>query len=256
MRHIRLFIQPFYTCYVLLTFFISVCAVLPIFILLSSKDSHRWRVLMYKIVHHWSRFWLLIIGMKVTIKGEIPAHQNYVIVANHISYIDAIVIYATIGQYFRPLGKKEIIHVPLFGFIYKQMAILVDRSSDHSRAKSIRLLWRALKHDASILIFPEGTFNETDRPLKSFYDGAFKIAINSQTDILPILFPDTVDRWHYSAWWKFWPGKNRAYILPPIPTEKYTLDEVATLKQAVWTTMEQQLKQLAPTYPNSIAKRS
>ena len=72
----------------------------------------------------------------------------------------------------------------------------------------MRLMWRMLKKECSIIIFPEGTFNETEAPLKEFYDGAFRLAINTQTEIWPVLFPDTVDRWHFSHWWKLWPGTD------------------------------------------------
>jgi 1-acyl-sn-glycerol-3-phosphate acyltransferase len=115
---------------------------------------------------------------------------------------------------------------------------MVDRSSAHSRARSMRIMWRVLKHESSILIFPEGTFNETDQPLIPFYDGAFRLAVNTQTPIVPIVMPDVVNRWHYDAWWNMSPGKNRVVYLDPIYPKGTDLHAIKSLKQEVYDAME------------------
>ena len=118
---------------------------------------------------------------------------------------------------------------------------MVDRSNAHSRAVSMRQLGNVLTNECSILIFPEGTFNETSRPLKDFYDGAFRLAITTQTPIFPILFPDTIKRWHYSAWWKLWPGRNRAVYLQPVDVTGMTIEDLPSLKSKVHSIMEHEL---------------
>ncbi|MGR9861211.1 1-acyl-sn-glycerol-3-phosphate acyltransferase, partial [Escherichia coli] len=75
------------------------------------------------------------------------------------------------------------VKIPIFGWIYRAAVILVDRSNTQARAKSVRALKAAIKKNISIIIIPEGTFNETKKPLKSFFDGAFRIAVESQTPI-------------------------------------------------------------------------
>jgi len=180
--------------------------------------------------------------MRPRISGIKPTNGRYIIVANHISYLDPIMIFATVPGHFRPLGKKEFSTIPVLGFIYKQVAILVDRGTAEGRAKSMRLMWHILRNEANILIFPEGTFNETGAPLKSFYDGAFRLAINTQTPLLPVIFPDTVHRWHYSAWWKMQPGKNRVIFLDAIPAAGLTMRDLPQLKEKAFATMEATLK--------------
>lgn len=234
-------IQPIYTAYVFTTFFLAVIVILPFILILSTIDSYKARLIIYFLIKNFSIFWMNIIGMPSKKIGLRPAKGKFVVVANHISYIDGIAVFQAIPGYFRPLGKKEMSKIPLFGLVYKQITIMVDRSSQTSRAKSMRLMWRVLKHDGSIIIFPEGTFNETDQPLKSFYDGAFKLAINTQVDILPIVFPDTVNRWHYSGWWKFTPGVNRIIYLPVVSVQGKTLEDLPVLKQEVFTLMEKAL---------------
>jgi 1-acyl-sn-glycerol-3-phosphate acyltransferase len=185
-----------------------------------------------------------MLGMPVKVTGSAPPKQRFVIVANHISYLDTLVIFAALPGYFRALGKKEISAIPIIGFIYKQLVIMVNRDSHHSRAMSMRLMGQALKNEGSIVVFPEGTFNETGGPLKSFYDGAFRLAINTQTPLLPIIFPDTVHRWHYSAWWKLWPGVNRAVYLDPVDVTGLTPAQLPQLKQNVYSMMENALLKL------------
>jgi len=240
----KIILQPFYTLYVLATFVASLLLAFPVFVVLGLRDRPEARRRIWTIVHYWSRGWLWLIGMPVTTIGKYPKGQKFVIVANHISYLDTIVIYAAIPEYFRTLAKKEMVRIPIFGFVYKQLAILVDRSSPESRAKSMRLMWRQLKNECSITVFPEGTFNETDAPLKEFYDGAFRLALNSKTAVLPLLFPDTVHRWHFSGWWKLWPGRNRAVFLPPVPVSGVASDKLPELKARVWTIMAGKLEEL------------
>ncbi|RYZ49744.1 MAG: 1-acyl-sn-glycerol-3-phosphate acyltransferase [Sphingobacteriales bacterium] len=237
-------IQPFYTLFVLATFVASLLIIFPVFFILGIRDTPGARQAIWSIVHYWAVGWLSLIGQPIRVSGNYPRGQKYVIVANHISYMDTVNIYAAIPQYFRTLAKKEMVKIPVFGFVYKQLAILVDRSSAESRAKSMRLMWRQIRNECSIAVFPEGTFNETEAPLKAFYDGAFRLALNTGTPILPLLFPDTVDRWHFSGWWKLWPGRNRAIFLEPVSVEGLGPQDMERVKQQVWDRMSEQLAEL------------
>jgi len=235
---VKRILQPFYAAYVVITFSVSVLAVFPFFVIISIGNNAAARRAIYTIIKVWARGWFWVIGMPMTSVGKRPAKGKYVVVANHISYLDTLVIFPALPGYFRALGKKETSKIPVIGFIYRQLVIMVDRSSAKSRSMSMRLLWRVLHKEGNIIIFPEGTFNETGEPLKEFYDGAFRLAINTKTQILPIIFPDTVDRWHYSAWWKLWPGRNRVVYLPAVDITGMTTDDVPELKQLVYATME------------------
>jgi len=238
----RKLLQPFYTAYVVVTFLISFFIALPFFFLISLGNNKRARKAIYLIIHYWSKGWLWVLGMPLRTSGTKPAKGRYVVVANHISYLDTVVIFPAVPGYFRALGKIEMARIPLFGFLYKQIVLLVDRSSAHSRSRSMRLMWRALRYESNVVVFPEGTFNETSEPLKDFYDGAFRLAINAQVPILPIVFPDTVQRWHYSHWWKMSPGKNRVIYLPLVPVSGMVHDDMGKLKKQVYEMMETELK--------------
>lgn len=198
--------------------------VLPFYLLLSMPNTAQSRKAMWALTRLWAKVWLLLAGMPVRLHGHFPSAGRFIIISNHVSYLDAIVIFSILPRYFRPLAKAEIAKAPLFGFIYSQIALLIDRSSAHSRAKSTKMMWRTLEEECDVFIFPEGTFNETHEPMKSFHDGAFRMAVKTGVPILPIILPDTKQRWHYSHWWKLSPGRNRACIMEPVPVEKDVTD--------------------------------
>lgn len=198
----------------------------------------------FKALHFWGDVWFWLCGLKVPIVYEVPhdLHKQYVFVANHISYLDAAMLVKVLRQPFRPLGKIELKRIPIFGFIYRQVVVVVDRSDAEHRKQSIQHLLNVMKHGISIIIFPEGTFNETQEPLGPFFDGAFRIAIETQTPIKPVLFPDTYTRMHPSSIFKLNPGTCRAIFLDEIPVAGYTLNELPELKQHVIDVMSAKLR--------------
>ena len=125
---------------------------------------------------------------------------------------------------------------------------MVDRSSPENRAESVRILKSVVQKGISIFIFPEGTFNETGNALKDFYDGAFRIAIETQTPIKPILFLDTYDRLNYKSIFSLSPGKSRALFLDEIKTEGLEPTDLHALKKTVYDQMEKMLNQHRATW--------
>ena len=138
----------------------------------------------------------------------------------------------------RPLGKVEMAKIPIFGFIYKNTIVTVDRSSPQNRIKSVLILKSILSKGISVLVFPEGTFNTTHRPLKEFYDGAFRIAIETGTPIKPVLLLNSYDRMHYRSIFSLNPGISRSIFLSEISVEGLTLDDLPFLKMQVHAAME------------------
>ncbi|HUR10757.1 MAG TPA: lysophospholipid acyltransferase family protein, partial [Flavitalea sp.] len=141
----------------------------------------------------------------------------------------------------RVLGKVEMSRIPFFGFIYRNAIVTVDRSSPEHRGRSVRILKSVLKKGISIFLFPEGTFNMTADPLKEFYEGAFRIAIETQTPIKPVLFLDGYNRMNYRSLFSLTPGISRSVFLEEIPVEGLTLKEVSNLKFKVQKIMETKL---------------
>ena len=200
--------------------------------------------IIYKICKIWAFLWYSLIGISHKMFGEELPDSNckYIFVGNHISYLDVTTLVLSINQPYRVLGKEELVRVPVFGWIYKVAVILVNREDIKGREKSVRALNAALNKGISVFIFPEGTFNETGNPLKSFYDGAFRLAIQTKTPIKPILFLDTHKRFHFKSILSLNPGICRSVYLPEIKTNGYTSKDVILLKSQVFQAMEDGLK--------------
>lgn len=244
----RLLLKPFQLLYVLYAFTLFVVLMVPVFLwslAVSALGRIRGGNLVYEACKVWADLWFALVFIRHRNLYEEPLkeHQSYIFVANHISYLDSAIIPKTFRKPLRPLGKVEMTKVPIFGTIYKNAIVTVDRSSPANRARSVQVLMSLLKKEISVLVFPEGTFNTTHRPLKHFYDGAFKVAIETGTPIKPVLFLDAYDRLHYRSIFSLNPGKNRALFLKEIPTKGCTVKDMAALKQQVHDMMEEKLLQ-------------
>ncbi|MDE3145754.1 MAG: 1-acyl-sn-glycerol-3-phosphate acyltransferase [Bacteroidota bacterium] len=236
-------LQIIYCIYALIIFIILMFIALP-FVVVASAFGVKGGNFIYKVCLVWTRIWYFFIAIRHKEIYEAPHDktQQYIFVANHISYMDIPPIVAAIKQPLRVLGKYEMIKVPVFGWIYKAAVILVDRRDATRRSKSVRALKAAINHGISIFIFPEGTFNITEKPLKDFYDGAFRIAIETQTPIKPLLFVDTIDRLHHRNIFELTPGKCRVVFLDEIEVKDFTMNDIQQLKQHVYRLMEEGLK--------------
>lgn len=220
--------------------------VFPLVIVASFFGKIRGGNFIYKICQHWADFFLPLCGIIHSNYYEAPHDSNrqYVFVFNHVSYLDIPIIMKTIRkQHFRILGKAELAKVPVFGFLYRNAVVLVERTSAEKRAKSVRQLKSVINKGISVVIAPEGTFNTTHQPLKEFYDGAFKVAIETQTPIKPVLFLDTYDRLSYKNIFSLTPGRSRSIFLEEVGVEGMTMKDVKPLREKVYKLMEDKLIQ-------------
>lgn len=186
---------------------------------------------------------IFLAGVWVKVKGKenIERKKSYVLVSNHQSYLDAIVNGSSFPGVFKFLAKAELSKPPVFGYLIKRICILTDRSNKASRIKSFQSMVNALKEGYSIMIYPEGTRNLTDRPLLKFYDGAFKLAIDSGTPILvqTLINSGNLLQSHKA---KMRPGFIIAVWEAPISTEGMTKDDIPELKEKVRVIMLEKLK--------------
>ena len=153
------------------------------------------------------------------------------LVANHTSMTDIMLMLVVMKSPFVFVGKKELARIPLFGYFYKRTCILVDRGNQRSRKEVFDRAQKRLSEGTSICIFPEGGVPD-DRSLilDTFKDGAFRLAIDHQIPIVPIVFHDNKKRFSY----KFFsgsPGKMRVKILPFIPTAGKTQTDKKELRE-------------------------
>lgn len=219
-------------------------AVIPFVVTASFFGRIRGGNFIYKICKVWGYLWYFLIGIrhKNIYEGPQQLTEQFIFVANHISYMDIPPIVMAMNQPVRVLAKYELSKIPVFGFIYKNATVLVDRSDAERRAQSLAEMRDFLNKHVSIFIFPEGTFNETGAPLKDFYDGAFRIALETETPIKPVLFLDTIHRLHYSSIFSLSPGPSRVVFMDEVPVAGMTMEDLPVLKQKVYAIMEDGLK--------------
>jgi 1-acyl-sn-glycerol-3-phosphate acyltransferase len=206
--------------------------------------------MIYQLCMLWADIWFFLILIYHRNEFEQPLEKNkqYIFVGNHISYIDAPLLVKTIRRPIRALGRIELSNMPVFGFLYRSVVVIVNRGDANHRAKSVRNLKSVISKGVSIIVMPEGTFNMGNKPLKDFYNGAFRVAIETQTTLKPFLLLDAFDRMHYRNLFTLTPGKSRAVFLQEVPVDGLTLDDVSTLKQKVYELMEKKLIEYGATW--------
>ncbi|RVT79872.1 1-acyl-sn-glycerol-3-phosphate acyltransferase [Flavobacterium sufflavum] len=149
----------------------------------------------------WAKFILFGMGFyyKVDSEQTIETNQSYMIVANHTSMADIMLMLAIIKNPFVFVGKQELARIPIFGFFYKRTCILVDRSDSQSRMAVFTKAHKRIQRGLSVCIFPEGGVPDDESVLLDhFKEGAFKLAIQHQIPILPISFGDNKQRFPYT----------------------------------------------------------
>jgi 1-acyl-sn-glycerol-3-phosphate acyltransferase len=145
----------------------------------------------------WSKIWInsfmFLIASPLKIKGKenfVPG-ENYIVLCNHNSLMDVPIATPFIPGGNKTIAKVELSGIPLFGLIYKTGSILVDRKSDASRKESFSKMKDVLNMGLHMCIYPEGTRNKTSEPLKSFHNGAFRLALDTGKSIIPALIFNT-----------------------------------------------------------------
>ena len=183
----------------------------------------------------WSKIILIGMGFNYKIEGSevFEDGKSYVLVANHTSMTDIMLMLIAVKKHpFVFVGKKELTKIPIFGFIYKRVCILVDRANSKSRYQVFERAQKRIEQGLSICIFPEGGVPEEHIILDEFKDGAFRIAIEHGLPIVPMVFFDNKKRLSYT-FFSGSPGKMRAKIFPIIETKGKTLEDRGLIKEEV-----------------------
>ena len=161
----------------------------------------------------WANCILYGMGCFPVIKWEqkLKKGESYMLVSNHTSMLDIMLMLRVSKNPFVFIGKKELVNIPLFGFFYKRVCILVDRESAKSRTAVYRRAQKRLQQGLSICIFPEGGVPEEHILLDDFKDGAFKMAIAHDIPIVPMTFYDNKKRFSFT-FYSGGPGRLRVRV--------------------------------------------
>jgi len=188
-----------------------------------------------RVIHWWSRMWLLASGTDLTVEGQenIDRNQSYVVVANHLSTLDIMVCFLAVPLPIRYLAKKELFRIPLLAQAMRAVGIIeVDRAARSSIHASVnRQAQDLIAHSRSLIIYPEGT-RPRDGVMKPFKKGAFTMAISGRLPILPLSIHGTYEAAVPGKPW-FHGGAVTAIVEPPIPTEGMTASDAVPLRDRV-----------------------
>jgi len=232
----KLLKYPFWLLYRIWFYLLVLLPIIVLFpLILFTILSEKTYPLFFKIARLWARVILIGMGFRYSVKGteNFEAGKSYMLVANHTSMTDIMLMLLAVKNHpFVFVGKKELVNIPIFGFIYKRVCILVDRENSKSRFAVFERAQNRIQQGLSICIFPEGGVPDESILLDEFKDGAFRIAIEHQLTIIPLTFYDNKKRFSYT-FFSGSPGKMRAKIHPPIETIGKTMDDKLHLKQQV-----------------------
>lgn len=191
----------------------------------------------------WSRYWidsfLWLILSPLNVKGRenfVPG-ENYIVLCNHNSFMDVPITTPAIPGGNKTIAKIELSRIPLFGLLYKTGSVLVDRKNEASRKESFNKMKEVLGMGLHMCLYPEGTRNKTNHPLRPFHNGAFRLALDTSKNIIPALIFNTrkvlpADKTFYAM-----PHKVEIHFLEPVAVN--TGESAEELKERVFKIMEQ-----------------
>ncbi len=235
-----------YLFWVVVVFSGVLLILIPLMILPMIIDNIKGGRITFFLITLWAQIFSLLTGIRYEIEGleELNKIKTAILVLNHRSFLDTPAIPLIVKGQFRALGKKEMVKVPLFGLLYRFVVVMVDRKSNESRQKSIRELMYFIQNGVSVVIFPEGRMNRTDQLLTPFYDGAFRIALETQTPVLPVVLWNSAALLPRGKPWLARPGRIKVRVLPPILVEGLDISDLPSLKTKTFETMHESLQSL------------
>lgn len=205
----------------------------------------------YPKAHALRRFWgkslMLVTGLfgKTTYEEDLDPNQTYIFTPNHYSYLDILAVNTLMPFYFNFMAKHDLAKIPLFKIFFRTIDISVNRKNSMEAGKSYLKAINRLKKGTSLLIFPEGGISKDEPNLSRFKLGAFKMAIETKTPIVPISLPDDYDRLPVGGLKNGGtPGRMRMYVHKPIETKDLKESDASALAHKVYGILDKKLTEL------------
>jgi len=200
-----------------------------------------------RLLHIWSRAFLSIapIHFDGADASHLDPERQYVFVSNHLSNFDIPLLFLAIPHRIRYLAKSELFRIPIVAGAMRRIGIIeIDRRAGPSTHTAINAgVERAAAIGYSLMVFAEGT-RSRDGGLHEFKKGAFRIAIATGLDIVPVTIHGTWETWRPDAK-VFFSGTGRVVIGKPIPVADLTLRDIAALRDETRETIQTTLDALA-----------
>lgn len=236
-------LRRIYSVYSLSLFALIFILMLPAFaILIHTNNTRNSLVYWLHRVWAWLYYALSFIPIKMVYSEKVDFKKQYIFCSNHFSLLD---IPAIGVNKIRPIfvGKSSLGKIPLFGYMYRNIHITLDRQNLKSKYNALGKCADELDKGGNLVIFPEGGIVSKKMPqMARFKDGAFRLAIEKNIPIVPITIP-------YN--WILLPddGKlllhrheNLIIFHDPIETKDFTIEDIGLLKTKVFEVISNELK--------------
>ena len=195
----------------------------------------RWRSRRFtnRLLHLWAQGWLVATGARVEIQGvqHLQGLGACVVVSNHQSNLDPIVLTSTFGGAIRILTKRELFAVPLLGTALRAVGMVEVNRYAPDRATIAAAATQALAQDLLLLVFPEGTTSR-EGDLLPFKPGAFQIAVRHGVPVVPVLVTGSRDVWPAKRL-KIRSGRVQVVVTAPMATAGLVEADVVGLSAKV-----------------------
>jgi 1-acyl-sn-glycerol-3-phosphate acyltransferase len=173
--------------------------------------------------------------------GQLPKNKRnpYVMVSNHESFVDMLLI-SHLKIEMKWMSKESLFKIPLAGWMMRMSGdislIRGDRASGSAALDQCKI-W--LQRRVSVMIFPEGTRSVTGE-MREFKDGAFRLAIETGTPVLPLVLHGTRTALRKHDW-RMGDSDAEVRVLEPIPTVGMTEADIPMLRDKVRNLMAAEL---------------
>jgi len=240
-----LFLRKVYTAYGMLVFgLLFVVFFIPLLIPIFFKKQHH----LVGVFNRWwahSLFFLIGVPTRIEYRAALDPKKQYIFAPNHFSFIDI----PTMGLNKHNMifvGKSEMETVPVFGWMYKNLHITVDRTKLKSMYSTLIKSREALDEGKSLCIFIEGgIYTDTPPKMVRLKDGAFRAAIEKQIPIVPVSIPHNWILLPVNPMVLKWVPLKLIFH-EPIDVTGMTLDDMDALKEKVYSVIDTELRKQNP----------
>jgi 1-acyl-sn-glycerol-3-phosphate acyltransferase len=167
------------------------------------------------------------------VSGTVPPdpRRPYVVVANHESFVDILLI-SHLPFEMKWLSKQQFFRIPAVGWMMRLAGdVPLVRGERDSAIAALASCRDRLDTKVSVMIFPEGTRSKTN-DLLPFKDGAFRLAVDKQLPVLPLVVHGSRSALRKHDW-RFGVSNADVYVLDPIETTGLTRADVPALRDRV-----------------------
>ena len=204
------------------------------------------------LLHRFTCFWASLYtwfnpAWPVTLEGreKIRPGTNYVMVANHLSLLDILVLFR-LFRHFKWVSKIENFKVPLIGWNMSMNRYIKLRRGDRESVKEMMAACETtIGEGNSIMMFPEGTRSPTGE-MRAFKPGAFELALKTRTPVLPIVIFGTADALPKRGFVLQGQHPIRIRVLDPIQPERFAEMSVEQLTAHVHELIANEIAEAEP----------